>query len=533
MGKKNKFIDKKKSATFHLLARDTSDPNYVESSSSDIASDRVFVRVDNNPYSFNEEDHNDPDSIFADAPNVDDKDVAFERPSMMQPQPQPQLLPDHVRREILELGFPDDGYNYLTHMREIKNTGGGSAYYDNPRARLDLVPSDVKAYDASRVRILQQQQADDSYDSRMYDVAAKTVNVRPQKAIDPEVAAILDDSDLSQFGSDNDDLEEDFVLKANLLEQGETSAEGSQVINHSATYDYQDSVVHEVRNHLAKEEDHYVDVKAQERQILDDQFDLLLQKEYGSDDDVYDDADDEDDDGDHGYNSNLADEEEESRLEKFKQVFGEPLKKDDIELLDGEYELPSDDILRRVSEYAHKYENESEDEVIIAEESSDESEQWDCDTIVSTYSNLDNHPGRIGAPGSRKKKLAETVSRALSSNTHVISLGGKEKLPVDFLPRSKMVLKEKLETVSETKVLPPKRSVGQESKEEKKERKAVEILKLLVYNPVINVDMQAAVKEERREARKMKKDMKDLYRHEGQRAQRAAAISAPSTIRIM
>lgn len=55
-------------------------------------------------------------------------------------------LREEVRREILELGLPDDGYNYLTHLREIRNEGGGSAYYENPRARFDLVPLDVKVY---------------------------------------------------------------------------------------------------------------------------------------------------------------------------------------------------------------------------------------------------------------------------------------------------------------------------------------------------------------------------------------------------
>lgn len=48
MGKK-KFIDKKKSVTFQLLARDTSDPVYNE----DPENDRVFVRVDNNLVSIN------------------------------------------------------------------------------------------------------------------------------------------------------------------------------------------------------------------------------------------------------------------------------------------------------------------------------------------------------------------------------------------------------------------------------------------------------------------------------------------------
>ena len=34
-------------------------------------------------------------------------------------------LMESVRKEILELGFPNDGYNYLKPLREIKNTGGG------------------------------------------------------------------------------------------------------------------------------------------------------------------------------------------------------------------------------------------------------------------------------------------------------------------------------------------------------------------------------------------------------------------------
>ncbi|XP_071722659.1 uncharacterized protein [Rutidosis leptorrhynchoides] len=504
MGKK-KFIDKKKSATFHLFARDSSDPNYTETS--DGANDRVFVRVDNNPFSLNdeeEEDHEeDPNSIFADAPEEEDVGGGFGREFCSGAAKPP--LPDHVRREILVLGFPDDGYNYLTHMREIRNAGGGSAYYENPRTRLDLVPRDVKAYDATKVQIKPADEGD-SGDSRIYDVASKSVNVRPQKAIDPDVSALLDDSDLSQFASDDEDLEEDFVVRANLPGEGEILEEDSEVtnrvINEFVAFD----------NQLVKAKDYSVDEKSRDRNLLDEQFDILVQQEYATDDDDgYN--DDDSYNGDDGYNGCLAVEEEESIREKFKILGNE---KDDLELGD-KYELPPDDILHRTSEYGKKYENESEDEqVIIAEESSDESEQWDCDTIVSTYSNLDNHPGRIGAPDmSRKKKLADTVSRALTSTSQVISLGGKEKLPLDFLPRSKTAIKEKVQTTSEVKAQPQRtRQHGQETKEEKKERKA-------------------AIKEERREARKMKKEMKGLYHHEAQRAQRAAALSAPSSIRIM
>ncbi|KAL1552911.1 protein LTV1 [Salvia divinorum] len=71
MGKK-KFFDEKKSATFPLMTRDASDPNY----SSDPSGDRVFVRADNNEYLHTTmEDSVDPASIYVDArDNYDDED---------------------------------------------------------------------------------------------------------------------------------------------------------------------------------------------------------------------------------------------------------------------------------------------------------------------------------------------------------------------------------------------------------------------------------------------------------------------------
>lgn len=139
---------------------------------------------------------------------------------------------------------------------------------------------------------------------------------------------------------------------------------------------------------------------------------------------------------------------------------------------DDNYDVPTEDVIRRCVEYAEKYENEDE-EVVVVQESSDESEEWDCETIISTYSNLDNHPGKIQAPElARKKKLAETVSGALSATNHVISLKGKEKLPVDFLPYSRRGTSETMKSMGCQKTEPQKRKQhGQESKEEKKERK--------------------------------------------------------------
>lgn len=530
MGKK-KFIDKKKSATFQLIARDSSDPHYEEGP----AGDRVFVRVDDNPYSNDSffDEHNNAqgsNSIFDDAPeDYDDEDEGGDRnynrqnQSPLPPRSGVQPLPDHIRREILELGFPDDGYNYLSHLREIKNTGGGSAYYHNSKANLEQLPNDVKAYDASRVEVLK---VNDSLDEKViYNVAAKTVVVRIQKAVDPEVAALLDDSDLSRFGSDVEDLEEDFVANANLSEKPshvdfdvkltlvdeidmnkKESFEDNTFSSHENIVGYLG--VGEDGNNTCNVGEGWVDEKPRVRRLLDDQFDMLELQEYGTD------SEDE-------YSGDVA--VENDHQEPIAEKLNEALRyhvKDDLQL-DEAYKAPSDllhdknesaaDVIHRCMEYAERYENENEDEdVVILQESSDESEIWDCETIVSTYSNLDNHPGKIGAPESRrKKKLPETVP------SHVISLKGKDRLPVDFLPRSKKSDTEKSKEVSRLKTEPQKRKQhGQETKEEKKERKV-------------------AVKEERREARRVKKEMKELYKSEAQNAQKVAAFTGPSSIHLM
>ncbi|GJW88738.1 hypothetical protein Tco_0164078 [Tanacetum coccineum] len=58
----------------------------------------------------------------------------------------------------------------------------------------------------------------------------------------------------------------------------------------------------------------------------------------------------------------------------------------------------------RCIQYAEQFENkiENDKEDVSLEESSDESEGWDCETIITTYSNLDNHPGRL-KPREEKK----------------------------------------------------------------------------------------------------------------------------------
>ncbi|CAL5349344.1 unnamed protein product [Camellia sinensis] len=208
MGDKKKFIKRKQSATFQLLVRDSSDPNYTDGTSGD----RIFVRVDNNsysPYTFFEGDEdgqfadNDPNSVFADAPDdCDDEDDGGDLPKQIRAPPQSAaaVLPDNVRREILELGFPDDG------------------------SKLDQLPLDVKAYDAWRVEIPGVN--DDLNEKSIYNVASRTVGVRIQKA---DFLNLVENSAVNRKGVDVVDFVDAEVR--NLLPNAGSTAEKPRALH--------------------------------------------------------------------------------------------------------------------------------------------------------------------------------------------------------------------------------------------------------------------------------------------------------------
>lgn len=124
-------------------------------------------------------------------------------------------------------------------------------------------------------------------DENIYKVASKTVGVRVQNVVDPEIAALLDDDDLSRFGSDVEDLEEDFVVQANLCEEGEDDTTnttfnvvedvermaGSHLVNNkSSGYDiFEDADV----DHLEEASGNSDVDKPRTRRLLDDQFDTV------------------------------------------------------------------------------------------------------------------------------------------------------------------------------------------------------------------------------------------------------------------
>lgn len=123
----------------------------------------------------------------------------------------------------------------------------------------------------------------------MHAVALNTRAVKVQKAVDPDVLRLLDDSDLSRFGSDVEDLEEDFVVKANLPEGDEEKTDEVEQEGEEVVYG-RDEEVGVVKDGLLQQQEQEdaaaepeqnvkrvlrSDEKPRVRRLLDEQFDLV------------------------------------------------------------------------------------------------------------------------------------------------------------------------------------------------------------------------------------------------------------------
>lgn len=134
-------------------------------------------------------------------------------------------------------------------------------------------------------------------------------------------------------------------------------------------------------------------------------------------------------------------------------------------------------------------------------------EKWDCETVLSTYTNLDNHPSVIDAPTGRKRQPVQRQP--------IIRLDPRTQAPAEFLPAVKDgpsrsdatdygSRRDNAVTAVRTK---------NESKEEKKARKA-------------------AVKEAARERRALKSEMKKAFGAESVKQGRHATALGTSKVAV-
>lgn len=150
--------------------------------------------------------------------------------------------------------------------------------------------------------------------------------------------------------------------------------------------------------------------------------------------------------------------------------------------------------------------HDSELEAKLDEMFAEPEEKWDCETILSTYSNLDNHPSVIDAPIRRKQRSVQKQP--------VIRLDPRTQAPADYMPMSMSGGGGPMDFGS-------RREGGQEvhtrsrneSKEQKKARKA-------------------AVKEAARERRALKSEMKKAFGSEQNKQSRHATAMGTSKVAV-
>lgn len=117
-----------------------------------------------------------------------------------------------------------------------------------------------------------------------------------------------------------------------------------------------------------------------------------------------------------------------------------------VELKQSDKFIPYDDQLRlldkeRISKLLEQSDSSSDDDT--AEISDDEEEKWDCETVISTYSNFDHQPKMIIEPRKDKK----------------ISIDNKTGIPVTAMSKAQKKLSEKslakLTKIEETDQMDP------------------------------------------------------------------------------
>lgn len=407
-GKKS-FIDRKNAVTFHLVHRSQHDPLVTD----ETAPQRVLLEA-----------------------------------GARQPLKQPTDPVEAAKRleEQRKFGIHfDDDYNYLQHLKKPEQEVVWE-YVENPnqaKKRID----EGKVTTAPKLNLPSSVFATEyEEDVGMLNKAAPQPGPRPDW--DPDVVAALDDD--FDFDDENNQLEDDFVMKAMDGESGD-------------------------------EEDYYDD-----------------DEDYDEDDDEQDfDSDDLNDDDDEENMEELmdrlgplmrerrfADEETKSRFTEYSMSSSVIRRNEQLSLLDDRFEkfyasyddpelgdLATEDIeghwsqkhpyvlgcwtqfkksdqiidynkewdKERIAKYRNVVDGEQDpnEELIEYEVEDPKEKKWDCESIISTYSNIYNHPKLIDEPKRRSRNTSCSSSAgaaaAAASSGQKIEIDPKTGLPMHVL----------------------------------------------------------------------------------------------------
>ncbi|KAI1896563.1 hypothetical protein AGOR_G00096060 [Albula goreensis] len=453
--KKKSFIEKKKAVTFHLVHRSQRDPLVAD----ETAPQHVLI-------------------------------------------PASKAEAEKRREEQRNFGvFFDDDYDYLQHLKEpMRPTELVCSSMPQREDRIlitkDGMVQDLEEEDAQvQTRPAMSINLPSSVFASEFEEEVGLLNKAapisgPRLDMDPDIVAGLDDD--FDFENPENVLEDDFILKANNVEEDD-------IIDDSDEWDDTDE-----DENSEEEEDSYnsdgplsedgdpmmrefmfaneetrsrfteysltssVLRRNEQLTLLDDRFEKFFEQ---FDDDEIGALDNAELEGFIDPNS--------ARLEEvIKDYYKQKAK---------EYQKPEDLGPKELPVVKEEDEEEPEMDTIVIEEPS--TEKWDCESILSTYSNLYNHPKLIQDPPKMKP----------------IKVSSKTGIPLDVLPGRGLTAKqtERMERINDSDL--PRVSTQSRSKEEsKEERKA----------------RKQSIKQERKERRTEKKANKIAFKQEKARQEK-------------
>lgn len=453
--KKKAFIDKKKAVTFHLVHRSQKDP---------LAADETA-----------------PQHVLLPATKVE---------------------ADKRREEQREFGvFFDDDYDYLQHLKEASGPSelvtSGSLYSDIRPFQLQDEEEEKDVHkDIPAASINLPSSVFASEFEEQVGLLNKAAPISgPRLDMDPDIVAALDDD----FDYENPDniLEDDFIVKANTA-GGAMGTEGDDHDDDDDEWEDTDeeddfdsagdfSSDEDVEGGGRSREFLFMNEETKSRfteysmtssvmrrneqlTLLDDRFEKFYEQFDDDEIGALDNAELE------GFIEPDSARLDEVIKDYFKQKEKEYLRPEDL----GPKELPV------VREEDEDEEDEEEMETVVVEAPE---EKWDCETIISTYSNIYNRPKVIEEPQKPKP----------------IRVSNKTGIPLDVLPTGGLTAKqaERMTRINDTDL--PRVSTQPRNKEEsKEERKA----------------RKQAIKEERKERRVEKKANKMAFKEEKARQEK-------------
>ncbi|KAE9350858.1 hypothetical protein PF008_g6238 [Phytophthora fragariae] len=510
MVRKKQFIDKKSAQHFHVVHRSQRDPkaNYPEASKYVLLSSSQHVELRSDSESDDEyEDDGGDSELDSDDEMPDLVDTKSTKPKKKSSSssgraafPVRKVRFGGVEAEDLvdENGLPRDGYDYSQHMKEM---GQGKFY--SATSRFDA-GEEARAL-SRKVDLPEDALPSAEEQDRLLDAITLTTDVMDEDLrealVNDEAFEELDDNFVVQAAEQNADDAgtDDFDYDAHIAKLME-AASGVTPLYRGNLTDSEDEEFSDDEEEFsggeAEPQEGETPDRDEEQRVLDELFEKTLAEEY--DDDQLGEL--EEDDPETRGKETLDGELLAAVVEDYAFV--------QQELADAEGKLGNalragnrlKQVLEECEAERHAYEYDEDAETEDEEEPEDaaaraerekkelqelfernqylqreEREQWDCETIVSTYSTLDNHPTVLREEGpTRRKKKKQPVIASIAEGVDIrkqkVTLSRKTGMPLGVF-ETEAAVKSKPAKHTEQQPETSRRQKG-ETKEQKRARKA-------------------------------------------------------------